>query len=85
MLCSVFLVDVMGAASMLAAAPSIGRALRLNSASLQWSLTAATFTGATLLMLGALLADRVGRRPMVIVGLVGSMLSWLACGVTTNA
>lgn len=83
-LCSVFLVDVMGAASMLAAAPSIGRALRLNSAGLQWSLTAATLTGATFLMLGALLADRVGRRPMVIVGLVGSMLSLLACGVTTN-
>ena len=61
----------MGTASLLAAAPSIGRALlRLNSAGLQWSLTAATLTGATFLMLGALLADRVGRRPMVIVGLV---------------
>jgi MFS family permease len=78
-LCSVFLVDVMGAASMLAAAPSLGRALRLGAAELQWSLTAATLTGTALLMVGALLTDRIGRRPMVIVGLAGVMLSWVAC------
>ena len=80
LLCSVFLIDVMGAASAIAAAPSVGQALRLSPEGLQWGLIAATLTASSLLMLGAYLADLVGRRPMVIAGLVGTMVSSFACG-----
>jgi MFS family permease len=85
-LCSVFLVDVMGATSVMSAAPSIGRALQLNSSGLQWSLTAAALPAAALLLVGARLADALGRRRILIAGLTGSVVSSLACaGATSDA
>jgi MFS family permease len=83
-LSTAFLIDVMGATSVMVAAPSIGRALRLDSAGLQWSLVAATLPGAALLIVGARLADLVGRRRAILSGLTGTLLSFLACGAAVD-
>lgn len=84
-LCSAFLIDVMGATSVMVAAPSIGRAFRLDSAGLQWSLVAATLPAAALLIVGARLADLVGRRPVILAGLSGTLLSLVACGAAVDS
>ncbi len=83
-LCMAFLIDVMGATSVMVAAPSIGRAFRLDSAGLQWSLAAATLPAAALLIVGARLADIAGRRRLILLGLAGTLLSLLACGAATD-
>ncbi|MGC2485055.1 MAG: MFS transporter [Acidimicrobiales bacterium] len=83
-LCSVFLVDVMGATSVMAAAPSIGRALGLDSAGLQWSLTAAALPAAGMLLVGARLADVLGRRTILLAGLIGTVVSSVACAAAIN-
>ncbi|HTX11009.1 MAG TPA: MFS transporter [Solirubrobacteraceae bacterium] len=84
-LCCAFLIDVMGATSVMVAAPSIGRAFRLDSAGLQWSLVAATLPAAALLIVGARLADLIGRRPVILAGLAGTLLSLVACGAAVDS
>jgi len=84
-LCTAFLLTVMAATSVMTAAPSIAQAFHLGSGSLQWSLTAATVPGAALVFVGGWLADRFGRRRMVLGGLALFMVSSLACGAAPNA
>jgi MFS family permease len=81
LLCTAFLITVMGSTSALTAAPAISRTLQLSSAGLQWALTAATVPAGALLLVGGRLADLVGRRRMVLAGLALLATSSLGCGV----
>ena len=64
---------------------SMRRALGAEATDLQWTVTAYSVTFASMLMAGAALGDRFGRRRMLVVGLgvfvVGSALAALAPGV----
>ena len=69
------------------AVPAIGRSLGAGVAALQWTLTAYLITVAALLLLSGALADRFGRRRLLIIGLCGmgvfSVLSAVAPSVGT--
>jgi MFS family permease len=84
-LCGAFLIAVMGATSVMTAAPSIGRALGLSASGLQWSLTADTVPSVALLLVGAKLADRFGRRRMFACGVLLLVLGSLVCGAAGDA
>ena len=64
---------------------SMRRALGAEATDLQWTVTAYSVTFASMLMAGAALGDRFGRRRILVVGLgvfvVGSALAALAPGV----
>jgi EmrB/QacA subfamily drug resistance transporter len=58
--------------------PSIGLSLHAGVSGLQWSMTAYTLTLASLLMFSGSVADRIGRRPLLQVGLsIFVFGSWL--------
>jgi EmrB/QacA subfamily drug resistance transporter len=69
------------------AVPAIGRSLGAGVVALQWTLTAYLITVAALLLLSGALADRFGRRRLLIIGLCGmgvfSVLSAVAPSVGT--
>ena len=69
------------------AVPAIGRSLGAGVTALQWTLTAYLITVAALLLLSGALADRFGRRRLLIIGLcsmgVFSVLSAVAPSVGT--
>jgi MFS family permease len=84
LLCSAFLVDVMGATSVFTASPAIERALGLSPAGLQWTFTAATLPAGALLLAGGRLADRFGPRRMFLTGLGLLLGASLACGLAAG-
>src|SRR5690606_27358203 len=65
--------------------PSIQRELGLNTADLQWVITAYVLTYGGLLLVGGRLADYFGRRKMLLFGLVCFTLASAAGGVAANA
>jgi MFS family permease len=85
LLCSAFLIDVMGASSVFTASPSIERALHLSPAGLQWTFTAATLPAGALLLPGGRLADLFGPRRMFLTGLSLMLGASLACGLAPDA
>jgi EmrB/QacA subfamily drug resistance transporter len=66
------------------AVPAIGRDLGASVTSLQWSLTSYLVTAAALLLLSGALADRFGRRRVLVVGLVVMLLSSVLCAVAPS-
>jgi MFS family permease len=80
-----FLVDVMGATSVFAASPAIGRELHLSAAGLQWTITAATLPAGALLLAGGRLADLFSARRMFLTGLGLVLATSLACGLAPDA
>jgi MFS family permease len=85
LLCSAFLIDVMGATSLFAASPSMQQDLHLSAAGLQWAFTAATLPAAALLLGGGRLADLFGPRRMFLTGLSLLLMASLACGLAPDA
>ena len=85
LLCSAFFIDVMGSTSVFTASPSIGGALGLTPAELQWSFTAVTLPAGALLLPGGRLADMYGRRRMFMLGLLLLLAASLACGLAPGA
>jgi len=85
LLCSAFLVDVMGATSVFTASPAIGQALHLTAAGLQWTIIAATLPAGALLLAGGRLADLLGPRRMFLTGLSLLLAASLGCGLAPDA
>jgi MFS family permease len=85
LLCSAFLVDVMGATSIFTASPAMERVLSLSPAGLQWTITAATLPAGALLLVGGRLADLFGPRRMFLTGLSLLLAASLACGLAAGA
>src|ERR1700683_4208505 len=66
------------------ALPHAQRALHITTANRQWVITAYTLTFGGLLLLGGRLADFVGRKRMLIIGLLGFAASSALGGVAQN-
>ena len=64
--------------------PSIGRALRFPQADLQWVVTAYGLTFGGLLLLGGRAADLMGRRRLLMAGLVVFTGASLACALAPS-
>ena len=65
--------------------PSIARDLNATFADIEWVVSAYVLTFAALLMPSGALADRYGRRRMLIVGLAVFVLASLLCGLASSA
>ena len=85
LLCLAFFVIVLGSTTVFTAGPSLGRALGLTQAGLQWSFTAATLPAGALLLVGGRFADLFGRRRMFMLGLALLALASLGCGLAPSA
>jgi len=66
------------------AIPAIGHGLGAGVAALQWTLTAYLITVAALLLLSGALADRFGRRRLVIIGLIGMGVFSVLCALAPS-
>jgi len=62
---------VLDTSVIIVALPSAQRALHISVADRQWVLSAYTLVFGTLLLLGGRLADYLGRRRMLLIGLLG--------------
>jgi EmrB/QacA subfamily drug resistance transporter len=63
------------------AVPAIGRGLNAGVTSLQWTLTSYLITVAALLLLSGALADRFGRRRLLLIGLTAMGVFSIACAL----
>ena len=85
LLCVAQFVDVLDVNAVIVALPAIGGALDLESAELQWVVTAYVLVFAGCLVLAGRLADRFGARRLFMVGLLVFTLASLACGLAPGA
>src|SRR5262249_15405340 len=67
------------------ALPTIGRKLHFSESNLQWVVTAYGLTFGGFLLLGGRAADLLGRRRMMMTGLVVFTAASLAAGLATSA
>src|ERR1700691_1159352 len=72
---SAHLMAVLDTTIMFVALPSIQHGLSMSVASRQWVVTAYTLALAGLLLLGGRLADRLGARRTLVIGVVGFALA----------
>ncbi len=66
------------------AVPAIGRSLDASVATLQWTVTGYLVTAAALLLLSGALADRFGRKRVLLFGLWIMLLAGIWCAVTPD-
>ncbi len=64
--------------------PSIAHSLRVDFSALEWVISAYTFTFASLLLPAGALADRYGRKQMLVLGLTIFSFASFLCGATPN-
>lgn len=64
--------------------PSIANSLHADFSAIEWVISAYTLTFASLVMPSGALADRYGRKRMLILGLCVFTLASLACGAATS-
>src|ERR1700743_406817 len=64
--------------------PSIARSLNADFAGIEWVISAYTLTFAALVMPSGALADRYGRKRVLIVGLAIFALASFTCGAAPN-
>src|SRR5690349_4990354 len=67
------------------ALPSLRADLGASLADLEWTINAYNLAFACLMLTGAALGDRFGRRRVYVVGLVVFSLASAACALSTNA
>src|SRR3954469_22326673 len=85
LLCTAQFVVVLDATIVAIALPAIQRSLRMETADLQWVLSAYTLAFAGFLILAGRLADLHGRRRVFIAGLAIFTLASLVCGLSRSA
>jgi len=66
------------------ALPAIQKDLRIGLSQLEWTINAYTLSFAVLLLMGGKLADFVGRKRVLLVGLVIFTIASLLCGLATT-
>lgn len=66
------------------AVPAIARDLGTSLVALQWTLTGYLLTAAALLLVSGALADRYGRRRVLVIGLLIMLLASVACAVAPS-
>src|SRR3954471_21017450 len=85
LLCTAQFVVVLDATIVAIALPAIQRSLRMETADLQWVLSAYTLAFAGFLVLAGRLADLHGRRRVFIAGLAVFTAASLVCGLSRSA
>jgi EmrB/QacA subfamily drug resistance transporter len=63
------------------ALPAIGRNFQASISGLQWVITSYLLASGSLLVLGGSLGDRLGRRKVFVVGVIGFSVASLVCGL----
>jgi MFS family permease len=66
------------------AVPAISRDLGASLVALQWTLTGYLLTAAALLLVSGALADRYGRRRVLVIGLLVMLLASVVCAVAPS-
>src|SRR3954451_20924466 len=84
LLCTAQFVVVLDATIVAIALPAIQRSLRMETADLQWVLSAYTLAFAGFLVLAGRLADLHGRRRVFMAGLTLFSVASLACGLSPS-
>src|SRR5258708_36883777 len=84
LLCAVQFLDVVDASIVNVALPSIQHSLRFSQQNLQWVLSGYVLTYGGFLLLGGRAADLLGRRRVLIAGIIPSAFSSRAGGLATN-
>jgi len=79
------LMIVLDTSVVIVALPSAQRALHISVADRQWVLSAYTLVFGTLLLLGGRLADYLGRRRMLLIGLLGFATASALGGLAQNS
>src|SRR5712692_1581381 len=84
LLCAVQFLDVVDASIVNVALPSIQRGLHFSQQNLQWVLSGYVLTYGGFLLLGGRAADLLGRRRVLIAGVILCACCSLAGGLATN-
>ncbi len=85
LLCAVQFLDIVDSAIVNVALPSIQRSLHFSQQNLQWVASGYILTYGGFLLLGGRLADLLGRRRMLLVGLTVFGIASLTAGVAESA
>src|SRR6516164_3822392 len=85
LLCAVQFLDIVDAAIVNVALPSIQHSLGFSQQSLQWVASGYILTYGGFLLLGGRLGDLIGRRRMLLTGLAVFAVSSLTAGLANNA
>jgi DHA2 family methylenomycin A resistance protein-like MFS transporter len=83
-ICLGFFVVIMDATIVNAALPAIATALHSNLSDLQWVVAGYTLSFVCLLMLAGSLVDRIGGRSSMAAGLIGFLITSLACALAPS-
>jgi EmrB/QacA subfamily drug resistance transporter len=83
-LCAVYFMVILDAAIVRVAVPSIERELGMSPEGLQWVANAYMLTFGALLLLGGRMADLLGRRRLLLGGLVVFTVASLLCGLANS-
>jgi hypothetical protein len=76
---SAMILNILDSTIVNVAAPAIQADLGMSTSSLEWVAAAYTLALAVGLMAGARLGDMLGRKPMLMIGMVGFLLASAAC------
>ena len=85
LLCAVQFLDIVDSAIVNVALPSIQHSLHFSQQNLQWVASGYILTYGGFLLLGGRLADLLGRRRMLLIGLGVFALSSLTAGLAQNS
>src|SRR6185312_16002409 len=85
LLCAVQFLDIVDSAIVNVALPSIQHSLHFSQQNLQWVAGGYILTYGGFLLLGGRLADLIGRRRVLLIGLAVFALSSLAAGLAQDA
>ncbi len=82
--CLGFFMVILDATIVNVALPSIARGFNSNTSDLQWIMVGYTLSFASLLLLAGHLTDRIGAKQTLTMGLIGFLITSLACGLAPN-
>ena len=85
LLCAIYFIVILDAAIVRLAIPEIHAHLGLSAASETWVANAYMLTFGSLLLLGGRIGDRVGRKRMLLGGVVIFTVASLVCGLAGSA
>ena len=83
-LCLAFFMVIIDANIVNVALPTIAHALHVGISDLQWIVAGYTLTFACFLLLAGHLSDQLGAKDILIIGLIGFIITSLACGIATT-
>jgi len=83
-LCLGFFMVILDATIVNVALPSIAHGLNTNISGLQWIVAGYTLSFASLLLLAGSITDRIGGKQSLLLGLIGFLITSLACGFAPN-